>query len=552
MMRMSSEVEVIQEDEFFTRLKEIIFQYKSDFSRIDQEERYKWHAIETFQKNWNIDAEDFTDMLIKSLSKAHNLLNAQMYFPAGMIIEMARRDATTIRDMFVNLFDEDQPVLERISTFKKRAEEIKESYSDWTGKNSYQNENAITVYLFFRYPEKYYIYKSTKFRKAANVLGYNNIPKRGSIESVKAYYDMADMIWSVIKNNQELLKINHERLGQDDYKDDLNHVLAEDIILYASRIEEEKSDDIEYGANVLLYGVPGAGKSYTIQNKYCDDPAYIERVVFHPEYTYSDFIGQILPRIEDDSLEYVFTPGPFTNSLRRAYQDPENMYYLIIEEINRGNAPAIFGEIFQLLDRKEEGIFPEEEVGESEYGISNFDIASEVYGDENHKVIIPRNLTILATMNTADQNVFTLDTAFQRRWDMKQIENNVMGANHAGVYIDDNEITWGAFATITNQVILDESFGVMSSEDKRLGAYFVKKKEFSRKRFAEKVLKYLWDDAFKMNHEAYFNASIKSIDDLFRIYIDGMNPLSLVLKKDVYDRMKSFILMQVTDNKVGE
>lgn len=549
---MSSEVEVIQEDEFFTRLKEIIFQYKSDFSRIDQEERYKWHAIETFQKNWNIDAEDFTDMLIKSLSKAHNLLNAQMYFPAGMIIEMARRDATTIRDMFVNLFDEDQPVLERISTFKKRAEEIKESYSDWTGKNSYQNENAITVYLFFRYPEKYYIYKSTKFRKAANVLGYNNIPKRGSIESVKAYYDMADMIWSVIKNNQELLKINHERLGQDDYKDDLNHVLAEDIILYASRIEEEKSDDIEYGANVLLYGVPGAGKSYTIQNKYCDDPAYIERVVFHPEYTYSDFIGQILPRIEDDSLEYVFTPGPFTNSLRRAYQDPENMYYLIIEEINRGNAPAIFGEIFQLLDRKEEGIFPEEEVGESEYGISNFDIASEVYGDENHKVIIPRNLTILATMNTADQNVFTLDTAFQRRWDMKQIENNVMGAKHAGVYIDDNEITWGAFATITNQVILDESFGVMSSEDKRLGAYFVKKKEFSRKRFAEKVLKYLWDDAFKMNHEAYFNASIKSIDDLFRIYIDGMNPLSLVLKKDVYDRMKSFILMQVTDNKVGE
>ena len=316
--------------------------------------------------------------------------------------------------------------------------------------------------------------------------------------------------------------------------------------------EDEFFTRLEYGANVLLYGVPGAGKSYTIQNKYCNDPAYIERVVFHPEYTYSDFIGQILPRVEEDSLEYVFTPGPFTNSLRRAYQDPENMYYLIIEEINRGNAPAIFGEIFQLLDRKEEGLFPEEEVGESEYGISNFDIASEVYGDENHKVIIPRNLTILATMNTADQNVFTLDTAFQRRWDMKQIENNVMGANHAGVYIDDNEITWGAFATITNQVILDESFGVMSSEDKRLGAYFVKKKEFSRKRFAEKVLKYLWDDAFKMNHEAYFNASIKSIDDLFRIYIDGMNPLSLVLKKDVYDRMKSFILMQVTDNKVGE
>ena len=551
-MRMSNEAEVFQVEEFFTRLDKIIAQYKVDFNQTDQEERYKWHAIETFQRNWDVDAEDFPEMLIKSLSQARNLLNAQMYFPAGMIIEMARRDSSTVREMFTKLFDENQPIPKRINEFKNKAEEVKESYTDWTGKNSYQNENAITVYLFFRYPEKYYIYKSTKFRKAASVLGYNNVPKRGSIESVEAYYDMADMIWLIIKDDQELLNLNHGRLGEEDYRDDLNHVLAEDIILYASRLDTEKTEDIVYGSNVLLYGVPGAGKSYTIQKKYCNNPAYIERVVFHPDYTYSDFIGQILPRVEEDSLEYVFTPGPFTNSLRRAHQDPDNMYYLIIEEINRGNAPAIFGEIFQLLDRKEEGQFPVEEVGESEYGISNFDIAKEVYGDENHKVIIPRNLTILATMNTADQNVFTLDTAFQRRWDMKQIENNVLAAQHARVYIDDNRITWGAFATITNQVILEESYGISSSEDKRLGAYFVKKKEFSRKKFAEKVLKYLWDDAFKMNHEAYFNASIKSIDDLFGMYIHGINPLSQVLKKEVYDRMMSFDLAEVADREIGK
>ena len=144
----------------------------------------------------------------------------------------------------------------------------------------------------------------------------------------------------------------------------------------------------------------------------------MERVVFHPDYTYSDFVGQILPRVEkdkdgNDKLKYVFTPGPFTKLLKNAQNDPGNYYYLVIEELNRGNAPAIFGEVFQLLDRKDEEDFSIEEVGESEYGISNYEVAKEVYGDEKHQVRIPSNMFILATMNTADQNVFTLDTAFQ-------------------------------------------------------------------------------------------------------------------------------------------
>ena len=106
--------------------------------------------------------------------------------------------------------------------------------------------------------------------------------------------------------------------------------------------------------------------------------------MFHPDYTYSDFVGQIMPRVENGAVSYSFMPGPFTKLLKKAYEHPETEYFLIIEEINRGNAPAIFGDVFQLLDRK---AVPDESgfiVGTSEYGITNENIAFIVYGDGEH------------------------------------------------------------------------------------------------------------------------------------------------------------------------
>lgn len=189
------------------------------------------------------------------------------------------------------------------------------------------------------------------------------------------------------------------------------------------------------GENILLYGVPGAGKSWTIQHEYCDDEKCMERLVFHPDYMYSDFVGQILPIVKKDDegkekVRYEFKPGPFTKILKKAYEDPEHSYYLVIEEINRGNAPAIFGEIFQLLDRMDEDKEGFKK-GTSEYGITNENVALEVYGDADRKVRIPANLSILGTMNTSDQNVFTLDTAFQRRWIMRMIKNSFTNHKYA-------------------------------------------------------------------------------------------------------------------------
>ena len=306
--------------------------------------------------------------------------------------------------------------------------------------------------------------------------------------------------------------------------------------------------------NILLYGVPGSGKSHEIKTKYCDDEKRMERVVFHPDYTYSDFVGQILPRVEkdesgNDKLKYVFTPGPFTKMLKKAENDSDNYYYLVIEELNRGNAPAIFGEIFQLLDRKDKDEFPAEEVGESEYGISNYEVAKEVYDDEKHPVRIPSNMYILATMNTADQNVFTLDTAFQRRWNMRQIENNFEKSYHSKDIIAGTKVSWGAFATVINDMVIDINVDMASSEDKRLGTYFAKKKELEVSRFPEKVLKYLWDDAFKMDKTAIFNENCKSLEDVVVTYETATtDKLAAVLRLSVYEKMISKMQQKDTEN----
>ena len=345
----------------------------------------------------------------------------------------------------------------------------------------------------------------------------------------------------------------------------LEDIDAEDEGFSPENYEENR---ISTGCNVLLYGVPGSGKSWTIEHEYCKKDTNVERLVLHPDYTYSDFIGQILPNVDDEGqVSYKFTPGPFTNILADAYRNPDKEYILIIEEINRGNAPAIFGEVFQLLDRKTEIRDFDDDgypIGTSEYGITNANIAKIVYGDSKHKVRIPSNLSILGTMNTSDQNVFTLDTAFQRRWEMRLIENNFehVDRNLADAEILDTGITWEVFCTQINNIIVGNNARMTSAEDKRLGAYFVHLRDLKYKpemgnlsdgeydalrtkeqdksiteaekerldairdamkqnrKFPEKVIKYLWDDAFKFNREVVFETSqFQSLEQVIRTFM---------------------------------
>lgn len=290
-----------------------------------------------------------------------------------------------------------------------------------------------------------------------------------------------------------------------------NYIEPETVAEEIEETTDLEQDRVKGGDNLLFYGVPGSGKSHTIDENYGKE--HMVRVVFHPDYMNTDFIGQILPTIkEDETITYEFKPGPFTKVLKQAYKDPLNMYYLVIEEINRGNAPAIFGEIFQLLDRNKDG--------ESKYSVVNYDVSKVVYDNETTQIKLPSNLTLLATMNTSDQNVFTLDTAFQRRWNMQMILNDISGAEHKDTKIADTSVKWGVFNEVINKSILSSNANMLSSEDKRLGAYFISPHDLERddkieSRFSEKVIKYLWDDAFKFSRDKLFDTvNMKSLEDV--------------------------------------
>lgn len=336
--------------------------------------------------------------------------------------------------------------------------------------------------------------------------------------------------------------------------------------------ENDITADNKFASNILLYGVPGCGKSHKVEEEY-ESKITTEknkiRVVFHPDYTYSDFVGQLLPvlkevenaqGVKEEKLQYEFVPGPFTKIIKTAYEEPNQQCLLIIEELNRGNAPAIFGEIFQLLDRNDNG--------ESKYGIYNADIAKYAYGGlpENQGIAInviantpiklPPNLTIVATMNTSDQNVFTMDTAFQRRWQMKHIPNRFTGEsldektiNHVAKHLPNSEISWGVFAQTINKKMHTANLGFGGTEDKSLGVYFATDNDLDdAERFAEKVLKYLWDDAFKLGRKELFNDCSQGLSAVIEAYEDAAkakiekqsaeDPLKKVLVPEVYNEMQ--------------
>lgn len=281
---------------------------------------------------------------------------------------------------------------------------------------------------------------------------------------------------------------------------------------------DERQSACSKAENIIYYGIPGCGKSHHVQKVYCGHNCYVERVVFHPDYSYADFVGQILPKCEDGKIEYKFEPGPFTRILKKAIDDPEHNYYLIIEELNRGNAPAIFGDIFQLLDRVKETDSLEvsdNNVGQSYYSICNKDIALAIGCTDSIEVRIPHNLSIIATMNTADQNVFTLDTAFKRRWRMENIRSEMKSCDYRGNYLFKSDISWQVFVATINKFIVMDGIDDIRNEDKRIGAFFLQKEDLEDANlFASKMLMYLWTDAFKTRRSVIFKEKFSTLDDL--------------------------------------
>ena len=279
--------------------------------------------------------------------------------------------------------------------------------------------------------------------------------------------------------------------------------------------------------NVIYFGAPGTGKSFNLNKdkneKFSSEIDY-ERVTFHPDYSYANFVGTYKPRpIKDDDgnktddITYEYVPGPFMRSLVKSLKNPDKPFLLIIEEINRANVSAVFGDVFQLLDRDENKNY------ESKYDIETSedmrDYLKEELNQVYEKITIPSNMFIWATMNSADQGVFPMDTAFKRRWDFIyfDIDFNENLIEDIKVNLNGQEISWNDLRKAINNELL--RYGI--NEDKLIGPFFAftkylknengESKEITldefKKIFKNKVIMYLFEDAARARRNELFDGA---------------------------------------------
>lgn len=227
------------------RLKEALGQYKKDFVATHwSEEKYKWEAVKYFQDNWDIHAADFEGMLSQSLSKTSNLLASTNNFPAGMIIEFAHAAPEEVRAMYMDLFDESKDVLERIESFKKQSNILLKKYKS-SAKQHYQHENAITTYLWLRYPDKYYIYKYGEIIATSKYLQSNYTFKKGAYEdNLHNFYAFYNEICEALKKDTELVSLFKSQTTESCYPDSELKTLTIDIGFYISRNYAKRDEHI--------------------------------------------------------------------------------------------------------------------------------------------------------------------------------------------------------------------------------------------------------------------------------------------------------------------
>lgn len=277
-------------------------------------------------------------------------------------------------------------------------------------------------------------------------------------------------------------------------------------------VQQKIKTKISPPKNLIYYGAPGTGKSYKIETEVLNGvpQAQQERVTFHPDYDHAAFIGSYMPKSDTaGNITYQFVPQVFTNIYVKAWQNLGKAYFLVIEEINRGNCAEIFGDIFQLLDRRANyPITPKYAL--KEYLIENLE--RKGYGGiKDGKIVLPPNLQLLATMNTSDQSLFPMDSAFKRRWTWKYVpinyNKNEAENTSAGFYVDfgDGRIfSWLEFIEKMNKnfIKVNEYLG----EDKCIGNYFIKPddKAISLETFINKAIFYLWIDVFREEDETPF------------------------------------------------
>ena len=352
--------------------------------------------------------------------------------------------------------------------------------------------------------------------------------------------ELQDIIDS-LNNNEEFKQ--YEKTGSNQYSNALKTYMR---FLYAKEIFQNEAKKIKAPSNLTLqqiyYGAPGTGKSKAIKDLTFGED--VIRTTFHPDSDYASFVGTYKPITEEvvlrdcngkkvideetgkvvkeDRISYKFIPQAFLEAYVEAWKKlgSGKKQYLIIEEINRGNCAQIFGDLFQLLDRNEYGFSDYPIVADKDmqkylekefegWEITNKDKINQLYGEANmvslimkgERLVLPSNLYIWATMNTSDQSLFPIDSAFKRRWDWKYVpiregrDKETNAPLNWYINTGDKQYDWWSFISKVNKLI----GSLTNSEDKKLGYFFCKAKdgEIDADLFVSKVIFYLWNDVFK-------------------------------------------------------
>ena len=237
-------------------LEKVLAQYKQDFVLTQwKNENYKWKAVKQFQDNWDVNASDFSEMLSRSLEKTYNLLASANNFPKGMMSEFAKAAPEEVRAMFIALFDESRDVFERMDEFKHQSSVLLEKYGNGAAQH-YQYENAISTYLWLRYPDKYYIYKFSEVKTVASELESDYQFRKGAYaENIRNFLNLYDEISAALKEDAELVNLLHSHLTDDCYPDPELKTLTIDVGFYISRVFLQKNIDAPTRPS-LNYAVP--------------------------------------------------------------------------------------------------------------------------------------------------------------------------------------------------------------------------------------------------------------------------------------------------------
>jgi MoxR-like ATPase len=219
-----------------SKLKRVIAAYKQDFAKRWVEEKYKWEAARHFQQQWDINAPDFAAMFMAATDKTLNLLASRNNFPRSMIKGFAEADPEAARSMFLDLFDEDRDLVERIAKFQADSDVLREKYDDGSWKQHYQNLNSLTTYLWLRYPDKYYIYKYSEVRAVAKELDSSIVSKKGASEvNVAGAFSLYNEICDALQQDEELVQMFRSTITDDCYPDPQLKTLTSDVGFYISR-----------------------------------------------------------------------------------------------------------------------------------------------------------------------------------------------------------------------------------------------------------------------------------------------------------------------------